>query len=55
MKRSYVEQAKQNVEKALKEYEAAINAAEIWLQAYRARTAGFEGYDEPEMCSAVED
>ena len=52
---THIEQCKQNVEQALAEYEAAINAAEIWIQAYRARRCGYQGYDEIEMCKAVDD
>lgn len=33
------------VEQALDEYEAALDAFEIWLQAWLARQRGYEGYD----------
>lgn len=40
-----IEDHKQLVEQALDEYEAALNAFEIWLHAYIARQRGYEGYD----------
>lgn len=55
MKQSYFEQVMKNLEQGLREYESMINAYEIWLQAWRARMLGYEGYDEPEMCKALEE
>lgn len=55
MKQSYFEQVMEGIEQHLREYEGMLNAHEIWLQAWRARVAGFEGYDQPEMCKSLED
>lgn len=42
---TFLEQLKEKIEADLDDYEARINAYEIWLQAWRARMLGYEGYE----------
>lgn len=52
---TYFEQVMEKIEAELDDYEARINAYEIWLQAWRARMAGYEGYETTPPVSSASD